>query len=106
MGCIAESAEGDDVRYEFRIEVRERFLTTYQRHLRARADTFNAQYPSLRLYIVWMHVECLAEFRSTVSEHYRAVGRSAIVAAARRATKPTSAVRSPCSMTPPSSSTP
>ena len=40
------------------------------------------------------------------TEHYRAVGRSAIVAAARRAAKPRSAVWSPCSVTPSLRSTP
>ena len=32
------------------------------------AENFNAQNPTLRRCIVWMWVDCLAEFRSTVPE--------------------------------------
>ena len=70
MHCIAETAEREDVRCEFRIEVRWCFLAMYQLHLRAWAEIFNAQNPTLRRCIVWMWVDCLAEFRSTVPEIY------------------------------------
>ena len=70
MHCIAETAEREDVRCEFRIEVRWCFLAMYQPHLRAWAEIFNAQNPTLRRRIVWMWVDCLAEFRSTVPEIY------------------------------------
>ena len=79
MGCIAKNAERDDVCRLFRIEVREWFLAMYQRHLRARADSFGAQDPTLRRCIAWIWVDCPADFRPTVPEMYVFGHRPAIL---------------------------
>ena len=67
MQCIAETAECDDVRCEFRIEVRWCFLAMYQQHLRPGQEVAGerAEFHAPAL-IVWMWVDCLV--RSTVPE--------------------------------------
>ena len=70
MDCIAKNAERDDVRDLFRIEVRECFLAMYQRHLRAWADFFGAQDPTLGRCIAWKWVGGPTDARPTVPDVY------------------------------------
>ena len=42
----------------------------YQRHLRAPADSFGAQDPTLRRCIAWRWFNCPTDFRPTVPEMY------------------------------------
>ena len=42
----------------------------YQQHLRARVEFFGAQDPTLRRCIVWMWVDCPADFWPTAPEMY------------------------------------